>query len=86
VTIVEDYALTRAYLTLWRDLSDEQIATRGERWGTELTREMLDAAPATMQSLLRGIDERFGSTEALLALGGVDEALIARLRERLLEG
>ena len=85
-TIIEDYALTREYLTLWRDLSDEQIAARGERWGTELTREMLDAAPETMQSLLRGIDARFGSTEALLALGGVDERLIARLHERLLEG
>ncbi|MYA18943.1 MAG: tyrosine-protein phosphatase [Chloroflexi bacterium] len=84
-TIVEDYALTREYLTLWRDLSDEQVVRRGEQWGTELTREMLDAAPATMQSLLRGIDDRFGSTEALLALGGVDEPLIARLRERLLE-
>ncbi len=85
-TIVEDYALTREYLTLWRDLSDEQIAERGERWGAELTREMLDATPDTMRSLLRGIDERYGSTEALLALGGVDEPLIARLRERLLEG
>ena len=47
---------------------------------------MLDAAPETMQALLSGIDERYGSTEALLALGGVDEPLIARLRERLLEG
>ena len=85
-TIVGDYALTREYLTLWRDLSDEQIAERGEQYGTELTREMLDAAPETMQSLLSGIDERYGSTEALLALGSVDERLIARLRERLLEG
>lgn len=84
-TIVEDYALTREYLTMWRDLSDEQIAERGKAWGTELTREMLDATPDTMQSLLRGIDSRFGSTESLLALGGVDEPLIARLRERLLE-
>lgn len=85
-TIVGDYALTREYLTLWRDLSDEALAKRGEQYGTELTREMLDAAPETMQSLLSGIDERYGSTEALLALGGVDEPLIARLRERLLEG
>ena len=85
-TIVADYALTREHLTLWRDLSDEQIAERGKRWGTELTREMLDAAPETMRALLRGIDERHGSTAALLALGGVDEPLIARLRERLLEG
>lgn len=84
-TIVEDYALTREYLTMWRDLSDEQIAERGKTWGTDLTREMLDAAPETMQSLLSGIDARFGSTEALLALGGVDERLIARLHERLLE-
>ena len=85
-TVVEDYVLTREYLTLWRDLSDEALAKRGEQYGTELTREMLDAAPETMQSLLSGIDERYGSTEALLALGGADEPLIARLRERLLEG
>ncbi len=85
-TIVEDYALTREYLTAWRDLSDEQLAARGEQYGAKLTRAMLDAAPETMASLLRGIDERFGSTEALLALGGGDEALIGRLRERLLEG
>ena len=84
-TIVEDYVLTREYLTMWRDLSDEQIAARGERWGLELTRAMLDSTPDTMEALLRGIDERFGSTAALLALGGVDSTLIERLRERLLE-
>ena len=85
-TIVEDYALTREYVTQWRDLSDEQLAARSEQYGLKLTRAMLDAAPETMRSLLSGIDARFGSTEALLALGGVDEPLIARLRERLLEG
>ena len=46
---------------------------------------MLDSTPDTMEALLRGIDERFGSTAALLALGGVDSTLIERLRERLLE-
>ena len=85
-TIVGDYVLTREYLTMWRDLSDEQIAERGKQWGSDLTREMLDATPETMQALLSGIDERYGSTEALLTLGGVDEPLIARLHERLLEG
>lgn len=84
--IVEDYVLTREYLTMWRDLSDEELAERGKQWDFELTRAMLDAAPRTMQSLLRGIDARYGSTAPLLALGGVDEPLIARLRERLLEG
>ena len=84
-TIVEDYVLTREYLTMWRDLSDEQIAARGERWGLELTRAMLDSTPDTMEALLRGVDERFGSTAALLALGGGDSTLIERLRERLLE-
>ncbi len=84
-TIVEDYALTREYLALWRDLSDEQIAARSEQYGFELTRAMLDAAPETMEALLRGIDERFGSTAALLALGGIDSTLIERLRERLLQ-
>ena len=83
-TIVADYVLTREYLTMWRDLSDEQIAARGERWGLELTRAMLDSTPDTMEALLRGIDERFGSTAALLAHGGVDSTLIERLRERLL--
>ncbi len=85
-TIVEDYALTREYLTIWRDLSDEQIAARSEQYGSEITRAMLDAAPHTMESLLTGIDARYGSTGPLLALGGVDEPLIARLREQLLEG
>lgn len=85
-TIVEDYALTREYVTLWRDLSDEQLAARSEQYGLQLTRAMLDAVPGTMEALLRGIDERFGSTEALLALGGIGEPLVARLRERLLEG
>ena len=84
-TIVADYVLTREYLTMWRDLSDEQIAAWGERWGLELTRAMIDSTPDTMEALLRGIDERFGSTAALLALGGVDSTLIERLRERLLE-
>ena len=85
-TIVEDYVLTREYLTMWRDLSDEELEERGRQWDIELTRAMLDAAPRTMESLLRGIDARYGSTAPLLALGGVDEPLIARLRERLLEG
>ena len=85
-TIVEDYVLTREYLTMWRDLSDEELEERGKQWDIELTRAMLDAAPRTMESLLRGIDARYGSTAPLLALGGVDEPLIARLRERLLEG
>ena len=83
--IVEDYVLTREYLTMWRDLSDEELAERGKQWDFELTRAMLDAAPHTMESLLDGIDARYGSTAPLLALGGVDEPLTARLRERLLE-
>ena len=85
-TIVEDYVLTREYLTMWRDLSDKDLEERGRQWNFELTRAMLDAAPHTMESLLTGIDARYGSTGPLLALGGVDEALIGRLRERLLEG
>ena len=53
--------------------------------GFEITRDMLETRPETMDALLRGIDEYYGCTAELLAVGCIDEALTERLRERLLE-
>ena len=85
-TIVEDYALTREYLTRWREISDEELAALGAEQGVEIKRDMLATRPDTMEALLGGIDAYYGCMDELLAEGGIDAALIARLRERLLEG
>ena len=84
-TIVEDYALTREYLTHWRDVTDEELAALSAEQGVAITRNMLETRPDTMEALLGGIDAYYGCTRELLAVGGIDEALIGRLRERLLE-
>ena len=41
--------------------------------------------PDTIEALPGGIDAYYGCTRELLAVGGIDDALIGRLRERLLE-
>ena len=41
-TIVEDYALTREYLTHWRDVTDEELAALSAEQGAEITRNMLE--------------------------------------------
>ena len=85
-TIVADYTLTREYITGWRDITDEELAARSASQGFEITRDMLETRPETMEAFLRGIDEYYGCTAEMLAVGGIDEALIERLRERLIEG
>ena len=84
-TIVEDYALTMEYITGWRDITDPELAEMSAKRGFEITRDMLETRPETMDALLRGIDEYYGCTAELLAVGCIDEALTERLRERLLE-
>ena len=84
-TIVEDYALTRESLTHWRDITDEELAAPSAEQGVGITRHMLETRPDTLEALLGGIDAYYGCTRELLVVGGIDEALIGRLRERLLE-
>jgi len=84
-TIVNDYTLTRQYHTSWRDSTEERLKERSREAGYTITRAMLDAAPETMQALLVGIDQTYGSTEGLLETLELHPSVVTELREQLLE-
>ena len=88
--IVEDYALSRRY---FQPLEGGQVR---RHWRAEvqrlfpgvpldLTRQLLDADPATMTRFLDALDAKYGSIPGYLAALGFGAPRLARLRERLLE-
>lgn len=84
-TIVNDYTLTRQYHTSWRKWTEEGLKERSREAGYTITPAMLDAAPETMQALLAGIDQTYGSTKGLLKTLELHPSVVTELREQLLD-
>jgi protein-tyrosine phosphatase len=80
--IAIDYALTQDYLA---ERYEELIAAEPDEAERERARDMLGATVATIVGLMTYLDERYGGTWAYLAQIGVSDALLAALRDRLLE-
>jgi protein-tyrosine phosphatase len=79
--IAEDYALTAQYL----HYTDEQLEQMAKEYNITVTREQLGADPETILTLLRTLDQRYGSVLAFLARCGVTYTMLGALQEQLLE-
>jgi protein-tyrosine phosphatase len=80
--IVDDYAQTSALIApIIADITEGAVARGAD---PESFKRLLASEPETMVATLAFIETEFGSVPAYLALIGLDEAAIARLRNRLL--
>jgi len=80
-TIVADYALTdRNMMQLV-----QRMQASGQAFITQVSDDMIRAMPETMETFLRSLDETHGSTSGYLRYAGIDEPVIAAVRDQLLE-
>lgn len=80
--IVDDYAQTAALIApIVADITEGAVARGAD---PESFKRLLASEPETMVATLAFIEAEFGSVPAYLALIGLDEASITRLRNRLL--
>ncbi|MEQ6900358.1 tyrosine-protein phosphatase [Nocardioides sp. YIM 152588] len=84
--IVADYARTTEALEgiMARMNRDHPAGGAADAW-KDVPAVLMTADPGTMRAMLATIAEEFGSIRALLDAAGYDDALHARLRERLVE-
>ena len=83
--IVADYCVSELYL---RELYEELLANFLERWPdqkADINSPFFKTAPANMETLLKHINETYGSIEGYVKSCGIEEKEIAALRERLID-
>jgi protein tyrosine/serine phosphatase len=79
--VAADYALTEEALAPLHDVWVAEAADEAERRRRRLLKP---APPSVMTAVLAAIEERYGGVRAYLRGGGVDDATLDRVRERLL--
>jgi len=82
--IVADYAATKAQIAPLRDDLVKRVAARGDDVAAFLT--LLECEPETMEAWLDHLAEQHRDVAGYLAGIGLDAAVLARLRARLVAG
>ncbi|MEU4196265.1 tyrosine-protein phosphatase [Kribbella sp. NPDC026611] len=80
--IVADYFLTQQRLAPWLE---EQLAAEPDPTKHPEMLEFRDTRAESIVAILRHLDTKYGGSEAYLRLGGLTDADLERLRERLVE-
>lgn len=83
--IVADYARTAAVIeAIMGRFAGHRAQAAAEEW-RQLPAALMGASPTTMAGMLEAVRATHGSVGALLAAGGCDDRLAARLRDRFVE-